>query len=254
MANRVIALILALLFGCAGADVDDDYDTDDQVIELGQTSEALLVPSYYGNQASSGGLKCFPGMSGTCNIPANKSVWMKFDAGSCSSWWQTRMVESEVSWKATIQGAGWTYTSGGNGPGFTVQIHCNQSSTPTCGGGAYACNKNQVSTCSSGKCKVTFQDIYIETYIIEHDTFEVNWPAQSEARRQNYGRNVPLHEMGHTIGSGHDTYNDGVSGDPAVNNSQLSTAVMYVSAIENLNANRTLSTAWLISDLKNYQP
>lgn len=234
MKNAILTILAAFFFGCgapsedlfseatdAGSIVDEEIiacgphpDGDhheepaaEPISELGTAEQAIFVPATYGWEAGpdeNGMLapRCSGAWTGhKCKMPDNKDVRVGFNAGTCSTWWQARVVEVYTEYQTLL--AGWNNEWSLDGPSDNYKISC-----ATGAGTAFAAFGASTNSADNDVHPVGPDEIwqyrkgnmYLYTNTIQN---HATWASATETQRQRFARNTIRHEFGHLFGLGH---------------------------------------------------
>ena len=218
-----IALALSLTFAC-GSPEEGGTELGGQV--LGTAEQAVYMPVLYGFEGGNGGPACgTPGAwaDNECFVPNSKRHYVKFHAGTCTSWWQARAVEI---WNEVLADLNYVNSyvrddrpnwellpADGTGlsNGVIFQWGCDGNTSPE-GAGSFVPNKS-----NSDDIDVAGNDElrqYKGGVLKLYTTYAQNdgrWTTSNDARRQRRARNLIRHEVWHQFGLGHET--PGLMGD-----------------------------------------
>lgn len=239
MIKKLVALLAGLCFACGG-EMADVEKPDVERIEIGQTGQAVYLPSLYGMETPGSGATCDSDWENDeCLVPNSKTFYVGFEAGTCSSWWQARFVDAwyemlaEVDYlnsmiheDATPWYMGPIPELWGEPlvqPGLTYKWRCQA----TGGIGSFEANNLNLDFVDAGSRGDLAQYkggvVRIDTPQIEANPL---WAASDDARRRRMARNVLRHELWHMFGHGHEN-NGLMGGGDFWNNEYWPTTDMY---------------------------
>jgi hypothetical protein len=195
---KKILFVVGLLSTVAcGAPADGEYIIPESLDELGQVQQPIFMPTNYGNEGV--GEPCVaPWANSMCFVPDNKHIQVQFQAGTCSAWWQTRMVSAFAFMEAYVDGLGddWNMTSPGNG---NYQVKCGS----TTGFGTFDENNVDIDSHPTPNGQL----IQYRKGLIIIDTTDIEgsstFSGSIESARQKIAHNAIIHEFGHLIAVGH---------------------------------------------------
>lgn len=227
--KKLLALLF-LLFSCGGASSDsllqyaaaddlvthevspDEVDWDSLAPEsrpepegdIGTLEQALTWPVGYGTLKLNPS-RCWDSSGDGCLHPnwANKTFRRRFQAGSCSSWFQARFVSADGLWTNTLSSRGWTIqVPDSNGkakwywhckPASELQALCNTTN-------ALGCTAVNWAQDASGNGVHTGGNVYI---FPEKFEAQASWAGKTDAQKERFATNILLHELYHSVGLGH---------------------------------------------------
>jgi hypothetical protein len=230
-------LVLALLVGCGGVDNGDlfpeepegdagigqaeeepglmfverpqDFAAPDG--DIGVSEEALTRPGLYGAESTGtgggdpggGGYFCsVPWNWSLCFVKQSKSIRLKFFASTCSSWWQTRVVEAQNALNAAYNGIGWYWAGPSFDGSYEISVKCAAGNDGALGGVLITGGYTDTTVADGTIRKWNKGNMEISPANVEAQS---GWASYSEAQKQRYARNLIKHEFGHTAGLGHNT-------------------------------------------------
>jgi len=228
MKNTIKAVIaFALAVACAGT---DDFEPDGDVL-IGNLGQEIFVPTNYGTakgSSSESAPPCTPPWPGSiCTVPDNKHIKIGFQAGTCSSWYQARVVSGHATWQFWINNLGddWGTSTGNN-----YQIKCGtigviNGKRPLA---TFALNDQDVDTHPTEHG--TLMQYRKGTITIDPANIEAmaGWGSLSEASKQRVVDNAVKHELGHLVGFPHES-----------GNSLMGTSANYSSTAYSYNSSMT---------------
>jgi hypothetical protein len=215
--NRIIMTPIALFaLACGGRDEDAEPGEI-----LGTAEQAVYHPAGYGTEggtdANGSKTACDGNWSANeCWVPNSKTFYTKFQAGTCSSWWQARFVDMWYEQLAEIDyinvavdvASKWyvgpvpeIFGEPAIAPGLIFNWRCQA----TGGIASFQPNSSNSDDIDAGGNDELRQykggTLRVDTAEIEAD---VLWAASDDARRRRFARNVLRHEVWHQMGHGHE--------------------------------------------------
>ena len=210
------AFVMWALMGCSGmADGDDmpadvpvdagdpgslaeDMQIDGPITYIdGPIEKTTFWPAGFGSIMAAGtgddhhGERCYMATTG-CKRPRSKVFAYSFSAGTCSSWYQARVVAATAEWQNKLNSKGWTITTPGSGQ---IKISCDTTIpyTAVFATSDLVCDANNLCTWQKGTVKINPTRVESES----------NWAAATEGQRIVDVVNILRHEMYHSTGLGH---------------------------------------------------
>lgn len=209
--KKIFAILSLGVFACSGPVSDNSYDTGvdgytydeswfEEDVDIAQLMQNLTAASGYGTIVGTDGTRCPAGLSGDiCRYPRDKDAYYRFRSSTCSSWWQSRVVEAWNDWLVVDRDLGWTVRDPAPGGFADYYLECGDAGSNNLG---YFSPKDS-------DIKGTEPEKYVthSTGLIKIDATDIQgvstWSTRSDVERQRFARNVIIHELFHSSGLGH---------------------------------------------------
>lgn len=177
----------------AGADAAPPED-----LELGQVAQALTWPAGYGSRLNDH-QRCYTVPAAGCSRAKFKTYRHRFFASTCTSWYQTRVLNAYNKFVAAVTPLGWTILPPTSGGASDIQTRCDTTVTSGSQLGRFNIG---IQTCSGSPQLCAFETgaAYLHPNRLES---HADWAGATAAEREIAVENVMLHEYLHSAGLGH---------------------------------------------------
>lgn len=202
---KLVSILSVLAIVACGS--SDEVPLSMEGEEIGTLDQYIFVPSQYGIEGGpdeNGMLS--PRCSGAwtdhkCKMPDNKAIRVGFNAGTCSSWWQARVVEVYTEYQNLL--ASWSNEWSLDGPSDNYKISCVGGASSAFADFGPSTNPADNDIHPAGPDEVwQYRKGQMRIYT-DKIQGQASWATATDAQRQRWGRNAIRHEFGHLFGLGH---------------------------------------------------